>query len=92
MTASVLDRILESLRAAANISRTYQARPAAVLWTDHDGQWRGVAARLRGLLPELLTLGDFAPEERRGPAIWIKCMLARTLDEADWPAGAVPII
>lgn len=44
MTASVLDRILESLRAAPNISRTYQARPAAVLWTDHEGQWRGVAA------------------------------------------------
>ncbi|MBK1629589.1 hypothetical protein CKO31_02305 [Thiohalocapsa halophila] len=24
--------------------------------------------------------------------MWIKCMLARTLDEADWPATAVPII
>ncbi|NEX20186.1 hypothetical protein G3480_07645 [Thiorhodococcus mannitoliphagus] len=44
------------------------------------------------MIPELLVLGDHAPAERRGPAIWIKCMLARTLEEADWPTTAVPII
>ena len=69
MTASVLDRILESLRAAANISRTYQARPAAVLWTDHEGQWRGVAARLRGLLPELLLCPRHATGGRSRSAV-----------------------
>ena len=44
------------------------------------------------VLPDLLTLGDHAPEARRGPPIWIKCMLVRTLDEADRPSGAVPIV
>jgi hypothetical protein len=92
MSETVLDRVLSSLTAAADVSRAWQVRPAAVLWTDHDGQWRGVAERLRGVLPQLLTLGDFAPAERRGPAIWIKCMLAGTLEEADWPAGAVPVV
>jgi hypothetical protein len=92
MSETVLDRVLSSLTAAADVSRAWQVRPAAVLWTDHDGQWRGVAERLRGVLPQLLTLGDFAPAERRGPAIWIKCMLAGTLEEADWPAGAVPMV
>ncbi len=77
---------------ALQSSEDSEAQCIAAHWTDHEGQWRGVAARLRGLLPELLTRGDFAPEERRGPAIWIKCMLARTLDEADWLAGAVPIL
>ena len=92
MPDTVLDRLLASLTAAANVSRAYQVRPAAVLWTDHQGQWRSVANRLRDMLPQLLVLGDHDPAERRGPAIWIKCMLARTLDEADWPANAVPII
>ncbi|WP_200237556.1 BREX-1 system phosphatase PglZ type B [Lamprobacter modestohalophilus] len=92
MPETVLDHLLSSLRNAANISRAEQVRPAAVLWTDHEGQWQGVAERLRPLLPELLILGDYAPAERRGPAIWIKCMLARTLDEADWPDHAVPIL
>jgi hypothetical protein len=92
MTETVLDRVLDSLRGAANISRAYQLKPAVVLWTDHEGQWRGLAERLRAMLPELVILGDHGPGERRGPAIWIKCMLARTLDEADWPAGAVPIV
>jgi len=92
VTDTVLDRVLASLRSAANLSRAYQVRPAAVLWTDHEAQWRGLAERLRAMLPELLVLGDHAPEERRGPAIWLKCMLARTLDEADWEASAVPVI
>jgi hypothetical protein len=92
MPDTVLDHLLSSLRNAANISRAEQVRPAAVLWTDHEGQWQGVAERLRPLLPELLILGDYAPAERRGPAIWIKCMLARTLEEADWPDNAVPIL
>ena len=92
MTETVLERVLDSLRSAANISRAYQARPAAVLWTDPEGQWQRLAERLRELLPELLTLGEHAPAARTGPAIWIKCMLARTLDEAAWPATTVPIL
>ena len=92
MTETVLDRLLDSLRSAGNISRAEQVRPAAVLWTDHDGQWRAVAERLGEMIPELLVLGEHAPAERCGPAIWIKRMLARALEEADWLASAVPII
>ncbi|NBC14742.1 MAG: hypothetical protein GVY09_15690 [Gammaproteobacteria bacterium] len=52
----------------------------------------GLARRLRELLPHLLVLGDYAPAERRGPACRLKCMLARTLEAADWPADAVPVV
>lgn len=89
---TVLDRILDSLTSAAKVSRAYQVRPAAVLWTDHEGQWRGLGERLREMLPQFLVLGDYAPAERRGPAIWIKSMIGRALDGADWPASAVPIV
>jgi len=63
-----------------------------VLWTDQDGQWQGLARRLRELLPHLLVVGDFDPAQRRGPAIWLKCMLARTLEAADWPDDTVPVV
>ena len=92
MQEIVLDRLIESLGSAANISRASQARPAAVLWTDYEGQWRGVAGRLRALLPHLFTLGDYKPEQAQGPAIWIKCVLAGELEEPGWPAGVVPVI
>ena len=92
MTDTILDRLVASLTVAADLSRAYQMRPAAVLWTDHEGQWRGLAERLGEMLPQLLLFGDYAPKESRGPAIWIKCMLARQLEDADWPAKSVPII
>jgi hypothetical protein len=92
MQETILDRLTESLSGAANISRAAQARPAAVLWTDQDGQWQGTAARLREMLPHLFTLGDYKPAERQGPAIWLKCALARVLEEPDWPSGVVPVV
>ena len=61
MTEIVLGRVLDSLRSATNISRAYQARPAAVLWTDPECQWQRLVERLRELLPELLTLGEHVP-------------------------------
>ena len=42
--------------------------------------------------PGLLTLGPYVPEERSGPAIWLRCMLERTLSAADWPEETVPVL
>ena len=38
-------------------------------------------AQTRQLLPRFLTLGAYNPASRIGPAIWLKCMLARALRE-----------
>jgi hypothetical protein len=35
-----------------------------------------VLPRLQTELPELLILGDYAPEKRTGPAIWLRCVIA----------------
>jgi len=43
---------------------------------------------LRERLPHLLTLGPYAANCKTGPAIWLRCMIARTLPEANWPACA----
>jgi len=90
--ATVLFELVRALTRAGEYNAQDQARPDAILWTDKDRQWEPLMPRLREILPALLALGPYTPGERTGPAIWLKCMLARTLPEADWPEGAVPIL
>src|SRR6266542_1315650 len=53
--------------------------------------------QLRGLMPGLLTLGDYDAETRTGPAIWLRCVIepaVRTgkFPNLTWPADSVPVI
>ncbi len=88
--------LVEALVAALGTARRGGADgvvpPAAVLWTDPEGQWRNVAAALRGAIPEFLELGDYAPERRTGPAIWLRCVIDRTLDPLPIPDGVTPVV
>ena len=77
---TVIEAVKESLAAAGRYDTGDGVAPAAILWTDAEGDWRPVAARLRGLMPELLTLGDYNPEERTGPTIWMRCIVDGTLE------------
>lgn len=65
--------------------------PAAILWTDRHREWVGQAAVL-GTRRPVLTLGEFHPGSRTGPALWVRCVLARTILEDKLPAGAVPVV
>lgn len=85
------DAFLAALGRAADYNKGDQTPPAAVLWTDKDRQWEPLLPRLREGVP-LLTLGPYDPPARTGPAIWLRCMIARTLPEADWPQGETPIL
>lgn len=82
---------LAALSRAADYNKADQTPPVAILWTDRDRQWEPLLPRLRAELP-LLTLGPYDPSARTGPAIWLRCMIARTLPEADWPADQTPIL
>jgi hypothetical protein len=93
--------LLEALRASLAHAARYNpgdvVMPAAVLWTDADGQWRPVVEQLRPLMPELLTLGDYDAAMRTGPAIWLRCVIepavrAEKFPELSWPVGTVPVI
>jgi hypothetical protein len=69
------------------------APPAAVLWTDVDGQWKPIIGMLQGSLPGLFVLGDsHDPAARSGPVIWLKCIVERALPEVSPPDGEVPIL
>lgn len=90
-TKTLLDALTASL-AAATRSPEGVADPVAVLWTDADGQWRPLLAALQKVCAYLYVLGDYDPANRTGPAIWLKCIVDRTLPEVSPPAGTVPIL
>ena len=71
----VLDDLLQAVRDAAVFNPEVQAAPACILWPDRDRQWEPVMPVLQAELPELLILGDYEPENRRGPAIWLRCVI-----------------
>lgn len=91
-SGTLVEAVKDSLAAAAHYNTGDAVAPAAILWTDAHGEWRRLAARLRTLMPELLTLGPFEPEHRTGPAIWLRCAIEGVLDEAKLPANCVPVL
>ncbi len=91
-SATVVERLKASLEAASAYNPNDAAPPAAVLWSDRDAQWRPVVAPLRGLMPQLLTLGEYDPERCIGPSIWLRCVIDGGLESPEIPSEATPII
>ena len=86
------------LRVAAALRTTAQAyaagdqvAPCAVLWTDPDRLWEGVMPELQALMPEMYRLGSYLPQQRSGPALWLRCIEARQVAGAP-PAGTAPVL
>ena len=76
-----IEAVKESLAAAGRYNSGDSLPPAAILWTDADGEWQPIVTRLRALMPELLTLGEYEPEQRTGPAIWLRCIVDGALPD-----------
>lgn len=91
-TQTVWEALLEQLRLQGRYNSQMEVAPAVILWPDKNREWTELLPILRESLPQLLTLGDHSPEAKSGPAIWLRCMIAGTLPEAEWPEGTVPII
>lgn len=79
MSDTVLDRIVGCLRASQDYNANAQAAPIALLWPDESGQWQPVVDRLAEHLP-IVSLGEHDPAARRGPAYWVRCVVAGTVD------------
>ncbi|MEW5880429.1 MAG: BREX-1 system phosphatase PglZ type B [Pseudomonadota bacterium] len=90
-TSTLLEALTESLTAATR-SPEGVADPVALLWTDADGQWRPLLPALQKACAHLYALGEYAPAQRTGPAIWLKCIVDRTLPDVSPPPGTVPIL
>ena len=67
---------------AKRFNPTLESAPVAILWTDEKREWESVLPRIKEALPELFSLGDYAPDERTGPGVWLRMV-------ADGHAGKV---
>ena len=97
MSETLLDHVRTSLLRAAHYNSSDAVRPAAILWADPAGQWKPIIALLRQFMPQLLTLGDYVPEMKQGPAIWLRTVIEpevrqKSFSELDWEIESVPVI
>lgn len=87
---TVGDALIRDLQNAAAFTAGDQVAPCAILWPDGERRWAGVIGALQEKLPALFALGTWQPEDRSGPAIWLRCVEARVSDPK-LPAGVTPI-
>src|ERR1700751_4906967 len=77
------EQLTVTLRTAAQAFAVgAQVAPCAVLWPDPERLWECVMPALRPMMPELFQLGNYAPEKRTGPALWLRCIEARAVEGA----------
>ncbi len=88
----ISDCLKETLRGAAVFNPDIQSAPACILWPDRDRQWEPAIPPLLKELPELAVLGEYAPEKRSGPAIWLRCAIAGRAGDVSLPADRPPIL
>ena len=88
---TLLDALVDALEAAGAYNRQDQESPAAVLWPDEGRHWESLLPLLRARLP-VFALGGYSPNERTGPAYWLRCVIARTIQHPDLPPEGVPIL
>lgn len=77
---TLLAAVEASLLAATRHHVGVEEKPAAILWTDADGQWQPIVKKLKERLAQLVTLGEYDQPKKIGPAVWLKCIVARTID------------
>lgn len=86
-----LDSLVERVRKRGDdFNPAEYSRPIAILWPDAAKEWEPLLPLLRDRLP-LLTLGPYDPATRTGPSYWLRCMLARALDDR-LPEDEIPVI
>lgn len=82
--------LIDAVQRAAKGNSHTTAPAAAILWPDKDEQWRMAIPALQKLMLNLFVLGPYEPEQRSGPAIWLKCAIAGLLPEV--PFEGVPVV
>jgi hypothetical protein len=85
----LLDKLRLSFEAAIASGDGVDA--VALVWTDNDGEWQELFPALRAVMPQVYRVGAYDPGNNTGPAIWLKCIVDRSLPEAP-AAGVTPIL
>ena len=90
--STVINQWVETVRQASVYNPNTQIEPAVVLWSDKECQWQAVINQIQAFIPELLVLGDLDIDTKTGPAIWLKCVIAKTIDSVAMPEDQIPVI
>ena len=88
---TVLDALVDAVTAVTTHNSQDQVSPVAVLWTDEGRQWEVLLPRLRERLP-LFVLGKYSPDQGVGPAYWLRCIIARTIEHLGLLPEQVPVL
>ena len=91
MMADVAGKLIAAIQSSAVFNPDVQVAPACILWPDRERQWEAIMPRLQKELPELLVLGDYSPEDRVGPAIWLRCVIGTACTDIGLPDDKTPI-
>ncbi|MDA8048569.1 MAG: BREX-1 system phosphatase PglZ type B [Rhodospirillales bacterium] len=83
-----LNALIAALRKASDYDPRVEAPPEAVLWCDPNREFAPLLPALRRALPNLLTLGDYDPALRQGPAIWLRAAAGRAIPGLTWEGDA----
>jgi hypothetical protein len=92
MANTVLEALQISLTRAGRFDSGDMVAPAAILWPDTDGEWQPVVNKLKATMSHILTLGEYKPEIKQGPAIWLKCIIDRSIIDGTIGDKYIPII
>lgn len=92
MSNSLLDYIIKSIEASKRYNSSQVTAPNVILWPDPESQWVSIVDILRKEIPAFLSLGIYNSGLNQGPAIWLKCMVDKSLPEANWKDDTIPVI
>lgn len=89
----VLDVLLQQIRSMSqHYNPEVESAPACILWPDRERQWEPILPHVLKEMPELLVLGKYEPKARTGPAIWLRCTLARKIATIALPQDRLPVL
>lgn len=75
-----------------NVSSDAEVDPVAILWSDPNREWQSLTTSLLSELPELFIHGDYAPERRHGPSLWLRYVVDCPVAASVIPEGRIPIL
>lgn len=88
----LVEKIVESLLDAGKYNPQVQVAPFCILWPDKRKEWESVITELQEHVAELFVFGEYQPEKRQGPGIWLRSVIAGYLDEYSIEKGRTPIL
>lgn len=86
MSETLIDRIVQLVNGAGAYDPNVVVEPEAIIWTDEQRQWEVLIPHLRNKIP-IVEYGAYEPDAFRGPAYWLRCVVAKTIVPSGLPDG-----